>query len=36
VNRPPTPEDTVEEQEDQEKQPTLQEIIKIKVLYLFS
>jgi enhancer of yellow 2 transcription factor len=36
VNRPPTPKDTVEEQEDQEKQPTLQEIMKIKVLYLFS
>jgi enhancer of yellow 2 transcription factor len=36
VNRPPTPEDTVEEQEGQEKQPTLQEIMKIKVLYLFS
>ncbi|KAJ6860453.1 hypothetical protein NC651_036748 [Populus alba x Populus x berolinensis] len=32
VNRPPTPEDTVEEQGDQEKQPTLQEIIKIKLI----
>ncbi|KAL9343397.1 hypothetical protein Peur_063828 [Populus x canadensis] len=32
VNRPPTPEDTVEEQEDQEKQPTLQEIMKIKLI----
>ena len=35
MNRPPTPDDAVEEQEDQEKQPTLQEIINIKVLYLF-
>ncbi|KAJ6960600.1 transcription and mRNA export factor ENY2-like [Populus alba x Populus x berolinensis] len=32
VNRPPTPEDTVEEQGGQEKQPTLQEIIKIKLI----
>ncbi|KAJ6370065.1 hypothetical protein OIU76_028354 [Salix suchowensis] len=32
VNRPPTPDDAVEEQEDQEKQPTLQEIINIKLI----
>ncbi|KAJ6371494.1 hypothetical protein OIU77_001906 [Salix suchowensis] len=32
VYRPPTPDDAVEEQEDQEKQPTLQEIINIKLI----
>ncbi|KAB5516291.1 hypothetical protein DKX38_026939 [Salix brachista] len=32
INRPPTPDDAVEEQEDQEKQPTLQEIINIKLI----
>jgi uncharacterized membrane protein len=32
VNRPPTPDDTAEEEE---KQPTLHETINIKVLFLF-